>query len=96
MQGGLIDLVQELAPIAGSLMVLAALVVLWQRDRSPWLALAIATELAGLVFRGLLMIAPDRASGTPLFFAVWTLTALIFGAALLGYAIETTRRKTSR
>ncbi|HVV97407.1 MAG TPA: hypothetical protein VHC92_09750 [Rhodanobacteraceae bacterium] len=93
MHGGFIDLLQQLAPIAGSLMVLAALVVLWQRDRSPWLGVAIAAELAGLAFRGLLMIAPERARDTPLFFAVWTLTALVFGGALLGYALETTRRK---
>jgi hypothetical protein len=93
MHDSFIDTLQQLVPVAGSLMVLAALVVLWQRDRSPWLAVAIATELAGLVFRGLLTIAPERARDTPLFFAVWTLTALVFGGALLGYALETTRRK---
>jgi hypothetical protein len=93
MHDGFIDILQQLVPVAGSLMVLAALVVLWQRDRSPWLAVAIATELAGLVFRGLLTIAPERARDTPLFFVVWTLTALVFGGALLGYALETTRRK---
>jgi hypothetical protein len=93
MHDSFIDTLQQLVPVAGSLMVLAALVVLWRRDRSPWLAVAIATELAGLVFRGLLTIAPERARDTPLFFAVWTLTALVFGGALLGYALETTRRK---
>jgi hypothetical protein len=93
MHGGLIDAWQQLAPIAGSLMVLAALVVLWRRGHSAWLAVAIAAELAGFVFRGLLAIAPERARETPLFFAVWTLTAVVLGAALLGYALETTQRK---
>ena len=93
MEGGLMQGLQSLAPIAMALMVLAALVLLWRRDRSVWLIVAIAAELAGLVFRAALFVLPDVARTTPLFFTVWTLSSLVFAAGLLGYAIETTQKR---
>ena len=93
MEGGLMQGLQSLAPIAMALMVLAALVLLWRRDRSVWLIVAIAAELAGLVFRAALFVLPDVARTMPLLFTVWTLTSLVFAAGLLGYAIETTQKR---
>jgi hypothetical protein len=66
---------------------------LWRRDRSVWLIVAIAAELAGLVFRAALFVLPDVARTMPLFFTVWTLSSLVFAAGLLGYAIETTQKR---
>jgi hypothetical protein len=94
MEGGLMQGLQSLAPIAMGLMVLGALVLLWRRDRSVWLIVAIAAELAGLVFRVALFALPDLARTTPLFFTVWMLSSLVFAAGLLGYAIETTQKRT--
>jgi hypothetical protein len=93
MQGGLMQGLQALAPTAASLLVLAALFLLWRAHRSVWLVVAIAAELVGLLFRGVLFALPDLARTTPLFFAVWTLSALAFAIALLGYAIDITSRR---
>jgi len=94
MQGGLMQGLQSLAPIVMALMVLAALALLWRRDRSVWLIVAIVAELAGLVFRGVLVVAPDFLRTAPMFYALWTLSSLVFAAALLGYAIEATQRRS--
>ncbi|HJT97265.1 MAG TPA: hypothetical protein VJ696_03040 [Rhodanobacteraceae bacterium] len=92
MPGDLAGILQQLAPTVASLLVLAALVVLWRAHRSVWLAVAIAAELASIFFRGALVVYPDTRA-LPMFFTVWTLTALAFAVALLGYAIETTSRR---
>ena len=93
MQGGLTQGLQSLAPIVIALMVLAALALLWRRDHSVWLIVAIVAELVGLVFRGVLVAMPELMRSTPMFFAVWTLSSLVFAAGLLGYAIEATQRR---
>jgi hypothetical protein len=93
MQGGLMQGLQSLAPVAASLLVLAALVLLWRAHRSVWLAVAIAAELVGLLFRAALFALPELARATPMFFSAWTLSALAFAIALLGYAIEITSRR---
>ena len=93
MQGGLISGLQSLAPLAASIMVLAALTILWRKDRSIWLIVAIAAEVAGLLFRGVMFVASDVAQRTPVFFSLWTLSALVFAAGLLGYALEVNQRR---
>ncbi len=79
---------QSLFSLLVVLMVVAALVLLWRRDRSPWLLAALAGEGIGLVFRLLLVAQPQLASAMPMLFSLWTLGALVFAIGLLGYAIE--------
>ena len=93
MQGGLTQMLQSLAPLLISLMMLAAVFLLWRRQRSVWLMVAIVAELIGLAFRGVFFAAPEIIKGQTSFFALWTLCALAFAAGLLGYAIETTQRR---
>jgi hypothetical protein len=93
MQGGLIQGLQSFAPIVMTVMVLIALALLWRRDHSVWLIVAMIAEVAGLLFRGALFLAPELAQSMPLFFTVWTLSSLVFAAGLLGYAVETTQRR---
>jgi hypothetical protein len=93
MAGGLIQGLQALAPIVMAVMVLIALALLWRRDHSVWLIVAMIAEVAGLLFRGALIVAPELAQSTPLFFTVWTLSSLVFAAGLLGYAVEATQRR---
>jgi hypothetical protein len=84
---------QSLTSVLMGLMVLAALVLLWQRDRSVWLIVAIVGEAVGLVFRGALIAVPDLVRSMPQLFSIWSFTALVFAVGLLAYAIERTSRK---
>ena len=93
MQNGLISGLQSLAPIAMSIMVLAALAILWRKDRSVWLIVAIVAEVTGLLFRGVMFVASDVPQRMPMFFSMWTLSALVFAAGLLGYALEMNQRR---
>ena len=82
------SLLQQVAPVVISLIVLAALALLWRGSKSIWLLVAIVAELAGLVFRGAFAFAPDLARSMPMLFTLWSLAALVFAVGLLGYAIE--------
>jgi len=92
-QNGLFSGLQSLAPILISVIVLAALAILWHKDRSVWLIVAIVAEVTGLVFRGVYCWSPDVAQRMPVFFSLWTLSALVFAAGLLGYALEMNQRR---
>jgi uncharacterized membrane protein YoaK (UPF0700 family) len=92
MDGGLNSVLQSIGPLLATLMIAAALIMLWRQSRSIWLIVALVAELVSLVFRGVIAIAPDFARSAPLFFTVWLLCSLIFAAGLLGYAIETTQK----
>jgi len=94
METGLFPLLQTIAPLASSAMIIVALVMLWRRSRSVWLIVALVAEIAGLLFRGAMAVAAGLAQGTPMFFTIWTLCYLIFAAGLLGYALEVNPRAT--
>lgn len=81
-------LLQSLLSLVVALMVLAALFLLWRRDRSPWLLAAMIGEAIGLAFRALVIVQPQLLGAVPALFSLWTLTALVFAIGLLGYAIE--------
>jgi len=85
---------QSLFSVVMSLMVLLALALLWRRDRSTWLVLALVGEAIALAFRIVLVVVPDVVRTAPMLFSLWTLSALVFALGLLGYAIETTSRRT--
>ncbi len=93
MDGGLNSLLQSIGPLLATLMIAAALIMLWRQSRSVWLIVALAAEVAGLLFRGAIAIAPEFTRTTPLFFTVWMLCSLIFAAGLLGYALEMNQRR---
>ncbi|MEO7064344.1 MAG: hypothetical protein ABI082_11320 [Dokdonella sp.] len=73
-------------------MILSALFLLWRKSGSVWLIVAIAAELFGITFLGILKIAPSVAQSIPIFFPMWTLSALAMAIALFAYAIEITQR----
>ena len=95
MQGDIFSMLQSLAPLAASVMIVAALAILWRGSRSVWLIVALAAEVAGLIFRGVIAIAPEFTRATPLFFTVWMLCSLIFAGGLLGYALEVDQRRST-
>ncbi|HEY6985063.1 MAG TPA: hypothetical protein VH375_03195 [Rhodanobacteraceae bacterium] len=92
MQSGIFSLLQTIAPIASSLIIVAALVMLWRKSRSVWLIVALASELAGLVFRCAIAVMPGLVQSAPMFFTIWTLCYLVFAVGLLGYALEVNQR----
>ena len=85
---------QSLFSVVMSLMLILALALLWRRDRSTWLVVALVGEGTGLAFRIALTVVPELVRTAPMLFSVWTLSALVFALGLLGYAIETTSRRT--
>jgi hypothetical protein len=91
---GLPVMLQSLFSLLIPAMVLAALVLLWRRDRSVWIIVALVGEAVGFVFRLALVVAPGIVHGAPMLMSAWTLSALVFALGLLGYAIETTSRRT--
>jgi len=93
MENSLIQMLQQIAPVLIVLLTLAAMVILWRKHRSVWLIVAIIADLVGLAFRGILLATPEIVRDQPSFFALWTLSALTFAIALLGYAIETAQRR---
>ena len=73
--------------LVGLLMV-AALLLLWQRSRSGWLLLALGGEAASLMFRLAFALAPSLLSSDSALLLVWQATALMVAAGLLGFALE--------
>lgn len=92
MQSGLLENVQMFAPVAASLMIFAALFLLWRKSGSVWLVVAIMAELISLAFLVVVKLAPATAQTIPVFFPIWMFSALAMAIALLAYAIETTQR----
>jgi hypothetical protein len=82
------SLLQEIAPTVISLIVIAALALLWRHSKSVWLIVAIVAELVGLVFRGFYSFMPETARSIPMLYTIWSLASLVFAVGLLGYAIE--------
>ena len=89
------SLLQQIAPVVISLIVIAALALLWRGSRSIWLVVALIAELAGLVFRAAFSFAPDLTRSMPMLFSLWSLAALVFAVGLLGYAIEQSQKARS-
>ena len=85
-------MLQQAIGVLGSLMVLAALFLLWWKSRSVWLLVAMVAEGAGLLLHAAFAIMPEAFTGTPMVFSLWGLCGLTMAAGLLGYAVtETTR-----
>ena len=86
------SLLQQVAPTVVSLMIIAALALLWRGSKSVWLLVAIVAELAGLVFRAAFSFAPDVARSMPLILTMWSLASFVFAVGLLGYAVEQSQK----
>ena len=92
MLGSLFSNLASLASVVVSLIIIAALAILWNKHRSIWLIVAIVAEIVGLVFRAAVALMPDLVRTMPLIFSLWSLSALVFAIALLAYAIEINQR----
>jgi hypothetical protein len=81
-------LLQQAAPVIISLIILAALALLWRTSRSIWLIVAVIGEIVGLVFRFVVSFSPELARSMPMLFTLWSLSAFVFAIGLFGYALE--------
>jgi len=85
-------LLQQAAPTIISLIIIAALALLWRSSRSIWLIVAVIGELVGLGFRFAVSFMPDLARSSSMFFTLWSLSAFVFAIGLFGYAIEQSQK----
>jgi hypothetical protein len=85
-------LLQQAAPTVISLIIIAALALLWRTSRSIWLIVAVIGELVGLVFRFAVSFSPELMRSMPMFFTLWSLSAFVFAVGLFGYAIEQSQK----
>jgi hypothetical protein len=85
-------LLQQAAPTIISLLILAALALLWRASRSVWLVVAVIGELVGLAFRAAVSFSPDILRSMPMLLTLWSLSSFVFAVCLLGYAIEQTQK----
>ena len=85
-------LLQQAAPIVISLIILAALALLWRPSRSIWLVVAVVGEIVGLAFRFAVSFMPDLTRSSSMFFTLWSLSAFVFAVGLFGYAIEQSQK----
>ena len=86
-------LLSSLPSVLIAVLLLVAMFMLWDKDRSPWLVLAIAAEIVSLGLHALLLLMPDAMRTTTVLFTVWPLAGILFAVGLFGYALE--RRKRS-
>ena len=92
MIGSLFANLAAIASVVVSLLIIAALAILWNRHRSIWLIVAIVAEIVGLAFRAAVAVMPDLVRTMPMVFSLWSLSALVFAVGLLAYAIEINQR----
>jgi hypothetical protein len=85
-------LLQQAAPTVISLIIIAALALLWRTSRSIWLIVAVIGELVGLVFRFAVSFSPELTRSMPMFFTLWSLSAFVFAVGLFGYALEQSQK----
>ena len=85
-------MLQQVVGLLGSLMVIAALFLLWWKSRSVWLLVSIVAQGIGLLLHAAFAVVPTAFTDTPMVFSLWGLCGLTMAAGLLGYAVtETTR-----
>jgi hypothetical protein len=80
----------QLANMMGQLagiLILVASVVLWFRLRTTWLLIAMIAQMAGMMCRVVLTLAPGLYSQMVPLHLIWPLASGVFGAALLCHAL---------
>ncbi len=87
------DLFQSAVSLLTTLMVMAALFLLWWTSRSSWLLLSLAAEVVSLVFRLALVVVPESLSRMPLLYQVWSFCGVLMAVGLLGYAVMASTRR---
>ena len=83
----------SLLPILCTIAVLAALIVLWRTRHSIWLVVAMASSVLEILLRIQQTIAPGLYQVLPYLFLLWHLAAVMFAAGLVGYALESARKR---
>jgi hypothetical protein len=90
----LIHILQAASSVFASLIMLAALVLLWWKSHSPWLLLAIAGEGISFLFRLAFSVAAGAMTSFPILLVFWAATGLLTAAGLLGYAIDESNKRS--
>jgi len=78
----------------GSVLIMAALGLLWSRFKSSWLLVTLAGAAFSLLLRLFVAVVPTAMTGSPALALVWAATYLLEAAGWLGFALEQTQRKT--
>lgn len=73
-------------------LIVAALVVLWVKSRSPWLLLALLGTCLSYGVRAGFSIAPSVSGGSSIAEVVLPIAALMFAIGLLGFAISASKQ----
>ena len=83
----------SILPILCAIALVVAVIMLWRKHRSMWLIVAMIGLAIEIVLYILNSVVPGVLQVFPMVFLVWQLVAVLFAVGLLGYAIETTRRR---
>jgi len=87
------QLAWSILPILCVIALLVAVIMLWRKHRSMWLIVAMIGLAIEIVLYILNSVVPGVLQVFPMVFLVWQLVAVLFAVGLLGYAIETTKRR---
>ena len=87
-------IVQSMASVLSGVLILVALFLLWSKSQSTWLLLALLGEGVSVLLRFAVSVAPAVLGAIPMMPLIWSITALVVAAGLLGYALEVANRKT--
>ena len=88
--------IANLISVLGTLLVLGACVLLWLRNQTLWMSLALAGQIVSTLFRFVLFV-PNAYAQFPIIRIVWPLGTLVFAVGLAGHAwtqFEAARRST--
>jgi hypothetical protein len=93
MDAHLTQMLQMAAGVLGSILIMAALALLWSKSHSSWLLIALAGAGASLLLRLVVSVMPTLLSQAQMIPLVWSAAALLEAAGFLGYALEQTNRR---
>ena len=77
--------IANLISVLSTLLVLGACVLLWLRNQTLWMSLALAGQAVSVLCRFVLFV-PNAYAQFPIIRIVWPLGALVFAAGLAGHA----------
>ena len=89
------QMLQMATSVLSGVLIMAALALLWSKSHSSWLLLALAGAGASLLFRLAIAVVPSLYTANGMMLPlIWSATALMVAAGLLGYAIDESNRRT--
>jgi len=83
----------SILPILCAIALVVAVIMLWRKHRSMWLIVAMIGLAIEIVMHIVDFLLPGLSQVLPMIYLVWQLVAVLFAVGLLGYAIETTKRR---